>query len=161
MEWPWIILFLYFYLYPLGIFFYDSYTYSSETKGCVGVFYILAIVGIFLAFDRNTEGLGIFLAIGLPLLSYYFILNDQGPAPIKRKAKPKKFTGINVKTGRKVNFSSKANLNKAIKSGRTQSVEDYKAEQKLLKKKQDLLKKKKLKEKQKSLEKKLPYDIIK
>ena len=154
MEWPWIILFLYFYLYPLGIFFYDSYTYSSETKGCVGVFYILAIVGIFLAFDRNTEGLGIFLAIGLPLLSYYFILNDQGPAPIKRKAKPKKFTGINVKTGRKVNFSSKANLNKAIKSGRTQSVEDYKAEQKLLKKK-------KLKEKQKSLEKKLPYDIIK
>jgi len=50
MEWPWIILFLSLYLYPLSIFLDDGYTYSSETKGTVGVFYILAILGIFLAF---------------------------------------------------------------------------------------------------------------
>ena len=153
MDWFFLILIASFYFYPLLVFDKTGHKYSDETKFAVVIFYILAIIGIFLAVERGTESIG-FVLIFCPLLSYFFITNDKGPPSIEIKAKPKKFTGINVKTGRKVNFTSKANLNKAIKSGRTQSVEDYKAKQKMIMKE-------KLKEKQKALEKKLPYDIIK
>ena len=161
MGWFWLLFFFGIYLYPVVVFDnreyiegeYNPNRYSTGTQSVVGVFYTLAILGSFLLVDRDTEGLGMSLIL-CPFLSFYFMYHDKGPPPIKRKAKPKKFTGINVKTGRKINFSSKANLNKAIKSGKTESVADYKSKQKLLKKK-------KLKEKQKALEKKLPYNIIK